>query len=379
MLSTENMGGVTVTEEQLRAMQESDYILHARGGRLEKVQVEKIRLPRDPLGHVQRVAMAQAPDGTIYAAQHVLLHKSTDGGRTWEHLQRDPTFLGAWRFQFDAEGTMINVCTYPPELDPKVMASRDEGRIWEPRGKVEVPTAAARDVGWHVTRLDDGTLLVPVMACEATLSKDLGSVLSRAHICYTFRSTDGGRTWPERSVLGEWCCEVSVAALPGGKLLAVIRYQRPSLPDDPPDLLERTGAAALGLKSPYKHVFLADSEDGGSTWSEPRQLTTLFGQCHGAGVGLSDDRVVVIHDHRYPRNLSTGRAMVSQDGGRTWEDEVYYLAHGKVAGFPASVSPDGAEMLTLIGSSDGDAKGDIGRWAYLTGHSDLMIIRWRLV
>jgi hypothetical protein len=71
---------------------------------------------------------------------------------------------------------------------------------------------------------------------------------------------------------------------------------------------------------------------------------------------------VVIHDHRYPRNLGTGRAMVSHDGGLTWEDEVYYLARGLVAGFPASVSPDGEEMLTLIGSSNGDAKGDLGRW-----------------
>ncbi|MDP6108343.1 MAG: hypothetical protein QGI33_07915 [Candidatus Brocadiia bacterium] len=54
--------------------------------------------------------------------------------------------------------------------------------------------------------------------------------------------------------------------------------------------------------------------------------------------------------------------MVSHDGGLTWEDEVYYLARGLVAGFPASVSPDGEEMLTLIGSSNGDAKGDLGRW-----------------
>ncbi len=247
MLSTENMGGVTVTEEQ-------------------------------------RVSMVQAPDGAIYAAQHIYLHKSTDGGRTWEHLQRDPTTLGAWRFQFDQEGTMINVCTRDPELDPQVVASRDEGRLWEPRGKIEVPTTAPKDVGWHVTRLEDGTLLVPVTALEAKLNEDCSLILSGAFVCYTFRSTDGGRTWADHSVLGDWCQEVSVAVLPSGKLQAVIRYQRRNLPDDPPDLLERTGAAPITPKCPYKHIFLADSPDGGRTWTEPRQLTAVYGQCHGAGV-----------------------------------------------------------------------------------------------
>ncbi len=69
MLSTQNLGGVKVTEEQLREMQVGDYILHARGGELQKVQVEKTWLPVDPEGHVQCQSLAQGPDGTIYAAQ----------------------------------------------------------------------------------------------------------------------------------------------------------------------------------------------------------------------------------------------------------------------------------------------------------------------
>ena len=74
MLSTHNMGGVTIQPEELRAMQANDYILHARDKKLEKVAVEKIRLPRDPEGHTQRLS-TQAPNGTIYAAQHTLLHR----------------------------------------------------------------------------------------------------------------------------------------------------------------------------------------------------------------------------------------------------------------------------------------------------------------
>ena len=70
MFSTLNMGGVLVTPAQLQAMQANDYILHVRDGRLHEVPVEKIRLPRDPQGHTQRLCMAQSPDGTLYAAQH---------------------------------------------------------------------------------------------------------------------------------------------------------------------------------------------------------------------------------------------------------------------------------------------------------------------
>ena len=98
MLSTHNMGGVSIQPDALRAMQANDYILHARDKKLEKVSVEKIRLPRDPEGHTQRLCLTQAPNGTIYAAQHTLLHRSTDGGKTWDHLQRDPRCMRGLAF-----------------------------------------------------------------------------------------------------------------------------------------------------------------------------------------------------------------------------------------------------------------------------------------
>lgn len=138
--------------------------------------------------------------------------------------------------------------------------------------------------------------------------------------CRIYCSRDGGRTWPEYALLGEWCCEVNVAQLPTGRLLASIRYQRPSLADDPPDLLERTGALATGHTFPYKHVFVAHSDDAGLTWTPPRQLATVLGQCYGYGVGLSHNRTVVVTDHRYPREMSGGRAVVSHDDGGTWRD-----------------------------------------------------------
>ena len=123
-------------------------------------------------------------------------------------------------------------------------------------------------------------------------------------------------------------------------------------------------------------MFVAHSDDQGATWTPPRQLTTVFAQCYGSAVGLPDGSAVVVHDHRYPRNMSGARAMVSRDGGETWADEVYYLSHGHSAGYAATLSLDGGEILTLTGSCYGDVDSD---WAYCTGRTHFHILRWRLV
>ena len=117
-----------------------------------------------------------------------------------------------------------------------------------------------------------------------------------------------------------------MAELHSGRLLAVIRYQRPQLPTDPSNVMDITGAKKVwesiahsdwGLPFPFKHVFVADSMDGGDNWSPMRQVTTEFEQCHAAGVGLRNGRVVVGHDHCYPRSMSGARGVVSDDEGQT--------------------------------------------------------------
>ena len=154
-------------------------------------------------------------------------------------------------------------------------------------------------------------------------------------------------------------------------MLAAIRYQRPELPEDPPDLRQRLGSTHASF--PYKHVFLADSDDNGLTWNNLRQLTTVFGQCHGFPTGLTNNRVVVCHDNRYPDELGGGRAMVSHDDGKTFEDEVYYLCHGIGAGHARTVTLDGEEMLTMVGSNQLPIE------PIPVGQTSFSIIRWRLV
>ena len=116
-------------------MQASDYILHVRDGHLGKVPVENIRLSRDPQEHTQRLCMAQSPDGSLYATQHTLLHKSSDRGRTWTHLPRDPT----------------------------VYASHDDGLHWTAIGQIDISAEEVMSLGFNMTRLADETLLVPIL------------------------------------------------------------------------------------------------------------------------------------------------------------------------------------------------------------------------
>jgi hypothetical protein len=167
-----------------------------------------------------------------------------------------------------------------------------------------------------------------------------------------------------------------------GKLLATIRYQRPLLPDDPPDLIEKAGQwhkESFGKlpKFPYKHIFLADSDDEGRSWQNLRQLTTAFGQCYGFPAGLSDGTAVVVHDHRYPRELCTGRAMISPDEGKTWNNEVYYTHYGlRLAGYTQSIVLEDDLILTVAGTCDHLER--LGSWDGPTGKSDIWAIRWKL-
>jgi len=141
-----------------------------------------------------------------------------------------------------------------------------------------------------------------------------------------YRSTDKGKGWQGPTTICDWGHEGGIVPTAAGRLLAVIRYQRPLLPDDPSDLLEKTGATIVNGSFPYKHVFLADSDDEGRTWQNFLQLTTVFGQCYGYPAALSDGTVVMIHDCRYGPYPQSARVMISYDEGKTWEDECYYVA-----------------------------------------------------
>ena len=348
------LGGVDPTPDQLQAMQAGDYILHVRHGQIHQLAVAKTRMPLDPQGHYQNVGLFQAPDGAIYAVQQTIISKSTDQGRTWEHLDRDPAAagFGGWLLQANQAGEWVNIAQDGDDRVPTVWISGDEGVSWARQGPIDIAPFQHVEAGASLTRLADGTLLLPIKHRDASFADNTNPT-------YAFRSTDGGHTFPQRYWLSDYGNETNIAELTPGRQLAVIRYQ-PGPPDQP---------------HTNKTVFLANSTDGGCTWTGHRQLTTTHGQCHGAAVGLTNDRVVVAYDHRYPRAMGSGRAALSPDGGRSWRDEGYYLCHGHVAGFPRHVALDDGAILTFIGSY----YGDVESWENATGGSQMVAISWRPV
>ena len=375
--STVALGGILPTAEQLKQMHQSSYILRSVNNKLEKVEVEKISLPLDPCGHTQRLGLFVGPDKAIYATQCSLMSKSSDGGKTWTHLRRkvdknempNDHFMN---FRVLPDGTWIQARDIKKQ-GIVFYVSNDEGQVWTQVTRINKQFNNSRLLIGDMEVFPNGDLGVPLTNVIFKDKKSENDIVPWESVKSLFcLSTDGGRSFSNTRIIGEWGHEINVSKLSSGRLLAVIRYQRPLLPTDPSNIFVLTGSKRFNQPFPYKHLFLADSTDNGKSWSPLRQLTTESGQCHGQAVGLANGRVVVSYDHRYPRVMAGARAVVSDDEGQTWRDEVYYLSNGMVGGFARTITLDGIEMITLTGTSD------LVNYDSSIGASYFSLIRWRL-
>jgi hypothetical protein len=346
--------------------------------------------------------------GAIYVAIHTRVFTSKDGGRSWtsrevdvkswdERLanRSDIVAEGYGSFGVLRDGTLL--WSYSIRTDSYLLRSIDGGSSWERWGKIEAepPYNAAYGGQNDIVELPDGTVVWPVMLYSElpegeTWEQRLEDIRERGQwegppifAASVYRSLDGGRTWPERALLQPWGGETNVMSLRSGSLLAAIRYQRffiaPPPANEPPELAE-LAAKAPGKASewPGKQVFFADSTDGGRTWINFRPLWRKkggkidmeHGEAHGHIIQLADGRVLLAHEHRYPRNTSGFRARVSHDEGQTWRPEVYHLSRG--TGYGASVQIADGTIVTVCGNTplDDNAKP-------LTPFQ-AQVVRWRL-
>lgn len=368
---TFNLGGVEEPSgEQLADMQQGQYIYHARGGKLSKIEVEKVLLPHDTKGNPQNVYLVKGPGGSLFVQQETIMCKSTDGGRTWEGYDMGLPPSGA-RFHILDDGTFITIHRKDVmgEEEPSrlyVWASGDEGRTARIISEVPNPAHCSERYGNMIGVFADGTL---ASAIESRVV--LGHDPTYVHL-----SKDQGKTWVGPTgmnsgahFLGGKCYETMICPMPSGKLQAVIRYHGPLVPVWP--------SYPKGKAVSYKTVFLCDSFDGGVTWQDLRPLTNVHGQCHGHSLALDDGTVIMTHDHRYEPGTPCGRAMISRDEGVTWQDEVYYMYYGReYSGFSQSVRLDDGTILTAAGTSD---EPETETWVSFRDHTDCWAIRWRPV
>ena len=373
-LKTDRLGGADVpSAEVLAEMHRNDYILHARDGALEQVQIEKVLLPHEDDTSPQAVDVTMTPDGVVYAVLGHIICRSDDGGRTWSSHARE---RGVHQLEALGDGTFIGLGSEGEELDARVTvhASGDEARSWNKISEIPRELGFGGGSSW-LRRLSDGTLLAAIGHVDHVFEEEEGRLVlkSGGGGVFCHRSEDGGSTWSEPAPMHDWFSEGGVAATPSGKLLAAHRYQRPGLEGDPPDLAQRMHSNTGGW--PYKNVCVIESLDRGRTWERARLLTTVFGQTRGYPVALSDGTAIVIHDTRYGPGPPGSRAMISRDEGASWEDEVYYLDHTVFTGsYNASVRLEDDLILTVAASSKTGKS-----WESVKDTTDVCAIRWKPV
>ena len=375
-LRTSRLGGVDVPSvDVLKQMHDDQYILHAAGGKLTRVPVEKTLLPHSDDMSPQGTHVDVGPDGTVYVKQSQVLCKSTDGGRTW--TSRSLVGMadvpgGHWRVLRDGTFIGVDCSTGPDARDPAVVwVSQDEGITWTKRAEIPVEMNlpdgrpyTERYTHRGLNRLQNDTLLWTV---------DIRDTPTTMNGCYTFRSMDEGNTWQGPILMIDWGSEGAAVLVPSGRVFATMRYQRPPLPADTEEMMRLMDGTDAGRG--FKNVFVMESADGGHTWSPPRMLCTVYGQTFGYPAVQSNGTVVVIHDTRYGPGPPGSRAMISRDEGRTWLDEVYYLDSTTFTGsYSASMVFADDTILSICGSSQAP-----GSWDGVRDNTDIYAIRWQPV
>ncbi len=158
----------------------------------------------------------------------------------------------------------------------------------------------------------------------------------RGNSCVSF-SSDGGRTWTapkpmfDKSKFGVPVSESSKAiVLPDGRLIAIgygFFRENPELP--------LGNAETGGLLDDV--VFYSISEDGGETWGEMIPIECAWGPHVEASAQLTvlKDGTLMTPITGFPgwdgkmTSKMCGRALVSRDMGKTWNDDVVCMDFGK--------------------------------------------------
>ena len=374
-LKTDTLGAFGhPSADELGSMRDGGYILRAQGGELTQVQAEKHALPHDPKANPQAIEAALSPDGVVYARLASIMCRSADGGRTWEAYPLSHPIGG---FQFLSDGTLVAAGTLEGLERPDsviFVSSSDGGRTWGKISEILHRPGCTGSV-YAIHRLPDDTLVCGIFSSNVVM-EGTDYVSGDADVL-AYRSADGGATWEgPTDRICTWGSEGGIMRTASGNLLAVIRHQRPLLPDDPPDLVKWLRPESKGAPDwPYKNVFLVDSTDDGRTWHDFRRFTTVFGQTRGVGAALGDGTVVVVHDTRYGPGHPGSRAMISRDEGQTWEDEVYYLDRTDFTGsYNATLTIEDDLFLTIGGWSDA-----ANSWDAVLDNTHFTAIRWRPV
>ena len=329
---------------------------------------------------VSQPVVFKGPEGELVANSITQILRSTDGGHTWDVVGTPPLTPIAWpglkhlatRLEgcgVTADGTLLAQISaqyndgrkYEGLSDPTyhvdlfVSRSTDGGKTWEPR--VRLNKSPHENSGGHSTRffrLPDGRI---GLSMGAFFQPETGEPMPVAEMysrTFIWSSADDGKTWQRSSE--PFClygAEPDFLILKSGRLLATIRWQRHKLPHDLPELASPhtmrndkppyTKSKVLGKGFVGRFTAVLRSDDGGTTWTEPRIVTGMDEQT-GCLVQLSDGAVVLVFGHK--TDGLGQRFMLSYDDGETWSRRIYQLHWG--GQYASSVILEDDTIVTVI-------------------------------
>ncbi len=262
-------------------------------------------LPDDSLLCMCRHGVARESDDGI-----VLIHRSTDGGATWQPAGALPEPAGVAEgsalpggFGLCPSGAVLAWARYPcgtgDESGQIVWRSSDGGLGWSQPTRVATTPFGRIGVGGNLVTMADGTM-ISVSEWGGPDRRD-----GRPQwVALLSRSTDDGRSWSQWVRVHEsdddlYYFDLRATGLPDGRLLAVYWTH---------DMEKDEGV----------NVHTAWSSDQGETWTAP-QDAGFWGQVTDIA-SLQSGRVLAVTNHR--REPLGIRAVLSEDGGKRFaEDE----------------------------------------------------------
>lgn len=391
------------TRVDLRPSHDGERIAVIRRGKVTYLTAKRIELVEKVSGGGYARYIRRARNGDLFVMgagiEGRLLH-SKDGGFTWETIAYEIDnlrFLSA--FTILGDDTFL-IAFMPSESNEiHVARSVDYGRSWwvhKPKFDLS-PYTEAMAYNSGLIELADGTLLLTMdlRAGPNAVHDEHGDLLPLAlkgSFPHVFRSTDGGDTWPEKSLITMYGGEAHLLELPGGKLLQCVRKQRwHRLPEDP--LVPLEAKLQYGYRRQFnseerstenkestnrvKNMFLSESVDGGRTWARERQVTSFL-QCSGDMALLPDGTLVLEFLHRYPDDVAnTGiRVKVSDDQGATWREETYILSQGNITDidsgscYPGTIAMENGTLISVCANwRDGRIRLEAVHWRPLSRDS----------